>query len=85
MSGTVISLFRCKCGRIRDEEDTAKEIPCPCGGRMFFSTFVTRRMVWRYLLTHPKRLWQMVKEGGFRRQAEPPPVRGKGGQPNADR
>ena len=70
---SAIRLFRCmRCHGVVDEN----EVACSCGGKMFSEGYVTKGMVWRYLLSHPKQLWRMILDGGFKRQSEPPKVGG---------
>lgn len=70
-----VRLFMCRtCQRIRDEKDTEQAQACPCGGKMFSQAQATHWNIFRYLITHPKQLWQMVKDGGYKRLPPPPEV-----------
>jgi DNA-directed RNA polymerase subunit RPC12/RpoP len=64
---TTITLYQCdSCGRILDEADTEKVVPCPCGSRMVRLAVPSALNVARYFLRHPKMLLLWGKEALWR-------------------
>ena len=68
--GTIIRLFLCvRCGSVLSEEDTGKENPCGCGGRMFKYASPTMWNVVRFFFFHPKMIGLWFKENVLKRNS----------------
>lgn len=60
---TTITLYQCDtCGRMLDEADTQKIVPCPCGNRMVRLAVPSAWNVFRYFFRHPRMLFVWAKE-----------------------